>query len=121
MYALILFSLIGLYALSSYLLWRFKKLTIEAREMSDAELADNFDTLNKAFEIKPAYWKAQELRAILNERQKRGLFKKMSSEQLTSHFKRLSEICAALPARSIFGYKQELAYVQKEMKKRKLL
>lgn len=119
-YKVILFTFLVLYALGRFMMSRFNQISAKVQKMTNKELIDNFTTLCKDYKVKPAFWKAQELREILEERQKRGLFKKMSFEELTASMEHLSQICRTLPKRSRFGYEQELIYVQKERQRRHL-
>ncbi len=121
MYALILFFLLVLYALGTYLMCRVENIDKEIRAMSDAELTDNLEIFNKAFIEKGAYWIGVKIRTILTELHHRGWYKKMSSELLMSRFQHLSEVVKPLSFREGFTYRQQLTFIKKEMKRRRLL
>lgn len=121
MYALILFSLLALYALSLYLMRHTEELDKEVRAMSTAELISNLEALDKAFIEKGAYRIGVKICTILTERYHRGWLKSMSSEELTSRFQHLLQLVKPLSFREGFTSRQELAFIKKEMKKRRLL
>lgn len=115
---IILFALLGMYAVANFMMSHFNELSEKVRKLTDKELVSRFRILSESYETKATYWKAQELREILEERQNRGLLAKMADEELSLYFKTLSEAYKALPS---YWRKQELAYVKKEMDNRHLL
>ncbi|MBO5440987.1 MAG: hypothetical protein J6A09_00275 [Alphaproteobacteria bacterium] len=118
-YGLILFTLIGLYGLSRWMLFRYNTLSERIRKMTDKELLDFFDHLVQELVARPSLWKEQELNESWQAYQDRELIKKMSDDELVFHCDNLSVLCKAFEHSN--RWHKRLALVQEEMKKRHLL
>lgn len=116
-----LFFLLAMYALSMYFLRKSQELENKLNNMSDEELENNLKLLNDAFIAKASYWTGAEIYETFEEKSRRGWLQTMPSALLTSRFLHLSGIVKSLSFRAGFTYRQELSFIKKEMKKRRLL
>lgn len=118
-YGLILFTLLGLYALSKGMLSHGDTISEKARKMTDKELWDYFCFLVEEQVEKPSFWRGQELDELWKASQKRELLKEMPDEDLVIYCKSISALSEAF-GHSKLWYKR-LTLVQREMKRRYLL
>lgn len=102
-------------------MYHSKELDTKVKKMSDEELEANLKILSEAFIIKGTYWIGVEICRTFDEKSRRGLFEKMPSALLTSRFQHLSAVVESLSFRAGFASRQELAFIKKEMKKRRIL
>lgn len=72
-YGIILFVLLFLYAISSYVYRKSEKLSNDVKKLTEDELLEAREKATKDYNNAPSFWKGQKLYCICEEIEKRNL------------------------------------------------